>query len=198
MRKMPWRRKLQPTTEFLPGKSHGQRSPAGCSPWAHKQSDKTEQQTHIVYVNWKLLSHIWLFATPRTVACQAPMSLEFFRQGYWSGLPGPAPGDPPYPEIESEIPALQANSLSSEPPGKSYISYILVHAKSLGHIRLFVTLWAVADRLLCPWDSSGKILEWVAISFSRGSSWPRNQTHISYVSCIGRLILYLSATWEAL
>ena len=38
--------------------------------------------------------------------------------------------------------------------------------------------------LLCPWDSPGKKLEWVAISFSRGSSWPRDQTCTSFVSCI--------------
>ena len=43
-----------------------------------------------------------------------------------------------------------------------------------------------------------RILEWVAISFSRGSSWPREQTHISSVSSIGRQILYQCATWEAL
>ena len=35
------------------------------------------------------LSSVWLFATPRTVACQAPLSMGFFRQGYWSGLPSP-------------------------------------------------------------------------------------------------------------
>ena len=42
-----------------------------------------------------------------------------------------------------------------------------------------------------------RILEWVAILFSRGSSWPRNQTCVSYGSCIGRRILYHWATWEA-
>ena len=42
-----------------------------------------------------------------------------------------------------------------------------------------------------------RILEWVAISSSRGSSWPRDWTHISYVSCTGRWILYHYATWEA-
>ena len=43
-----------------------------------------------------------------------------------------------------------------------------------------------------------RIIEWVAISYSRGSSWSRDQTHISWVSCIGRWILYYCATWEAL
>ena len=45
--------------------------------------------------------------------------------------------------------------------------------------------------------SQARILEWVAISFSRGSAQPRNRTHISFVFCIGRQILYHWATWEA-
>ena len=44
--------------------------------------------------------------------------------------------------------------------------------------------------------SQASILEWIAISFSRGSSQPRDQTHISCISCIGRWILYHQATWE--
>ena len=52
-------------------------------------------------------------------------------------------------------------------------------------------------RLLCPWDLPGKNLEWVAISFSRGSSWPRDQTHFSCGSWIGRQIFTTWATWEA-
>ena len=43
-----------------------------------------------------------------------------------------------------------------------------------------------------------RILEWVAISYSRVSFWPRDQTHISCISCIGRLVVYHCATWEAL
>ena len=43
-----------------------------------------------------------------------------------------------------------------------------------------------------------RMLEWVAICYSRGSSWPRAWTHVSYVSCIGRQILYHCITWEAL
>ena len=44
-RRIPWRKKWQPTPVFLPGKSHGQRSLAGYSPWGHKKSDMTEQLT---------------------------------------------------------------------------------------------------------------------------------------------------------
>ena len=57
-------------------------------------------------------------AIPWTVACQAPLSTEFSRQEYWSGKPFPSLGDLPNPGIKPESPALQADSLLSEPPGK--------------------------------------------------------------------------------
>ena len=50
-------------------------------------------------------------------------------------------------------------------------------------------------RLLCPWNFLDKKLEWAALSYSRGSSQPRTQTHISRISCLGRRILYHCATW---
>ena len=56
--------------------------------------------------------------TSWTVACQAPASMGFSRQEYWSGLPFPSPGDLPDPEIEPEPPELQADSLACELPGK--------------------------------------------------------------------------------
>ena len=56
-------------------------------------------------------------ATSCTVACQAPLSMEFSRPEYWSGLPCPPPGDLPNPGIEPGTPALQAYSLLSESPG---------------------------------------------------------------------------------
>ena len=54
-------------------------------------------------------------ATPWTVAFQAPPSVGFSRQGYWSELSLPSPGDLPDPEIEPRSPALQADALPSEP-----------------------------------------------------------------------------------
>ena len=65
-----------------------------------------------------LLSGVQLFVTLWTVACQAPLSMEFFRQEYWNGLPCPSPGDLPSPGPEPGSPSLQVDSLSSEPPGK--------------------------------------------------------------------------------
>ena len=52
-----------------------------------------------------------LFVTPWTVVCQAPLSMGFSRQDYWSGLPFPSTGDLPHPGIEPKSPALQADSL---------------------------------------------------------------------------------------
>ena len=67
-----------------------------------------------------VLSRVRLFATPWTVALQAPLSMGFSRQEYWSGLPFPSPGYLPDPGIEPVSPvssALQADSLPSEPSG---------------------------------------------------------------------------------
>ena len=66
----------------------------------------------------KSLSCVQLFATPWTVAYQASPSMGFSWQGYWIGLLFPSPGDLPDPGIEPEFPALQADTLPSEPPCK--------------------------------------------------------------------------------
>ena len=66
--------------------------------------------------------------------------------------------------------------------------------QSLSHVRLFVSPWTVCST---PGSSSqARILEWVAISSSRGSSQPRDRTRISCVSYIGRQIVYHHTTWE--
>ena len=70
------------------------------------------------------LSHVQLFATPWTVPLQSPLSMEFPRQQYCSGLPFPSPEDLPDPGIEPTSPgslALQENSLPTEPPGKPLV-----------------------------------------------------------------------------
>ena len=62
-----------------------------------------------------------LFATPWTVACQAPLFMGFSRQEYWSGLPCPPPGDPPNPGIRPRSlisPALAGGFFTTELPGK--------------------------------------------------------------------------------
>ena len=58
------------------------------------------------------------------------------------------------------------------------------------HVQLFETLWTIVLQVLCPWDSTGKNTGVGYHASSRGASWCRSWTHISYVSCIGRLVLY--------
>ena len=73
-----------------------------------------------------MLSHFScfrLFATLWPVTLQAPLSMGFSRQEYWSGLPCPSPGDLSNPGIELRSPALQVDSLPSEPPGKPLMEY---------------------------------------------------------------------------
>ena len=67
----------------------------------------------------KSLSPIQLFAAPWTITYQSPLTMGFSRQE-WSGLPFPSPGDLPDPGIELRSPALQADTLLSEPPGNKF------------------------------------------------------------------------------
>ena len=60
---------------------------------------------------------------PWTAACQAPLSMGFPRQEYWSGLPFPSPGDLPYPGIEPLSPALAGEIFTTEPPGQPIVRH---------------------------------------------------------------------------
>ena len=69
----------------------------------------------------QLLSHVQLFATPWTVACQAPLSMEFSGQEYWIELPFPSPGDlidPGIKHASPESPVLTDGFFTTVPPGK--------------------------------------------------------------------------------
>ena len=78
---------------------------------------ESSMEIYTLKVKVKLLSRVRLFEAPWTVAYQAPLSMEFSRQEYWSGLPFPSPGDLPNPGIKAWSPALQAYALPSELPG---------------------------------------------------------------------------------
>ena len=82
--------------------------------------EETIWDTIIRKVKVMSLSHVRLFATPWTVAHQAPPSMAFSRQEYWSGLPFPSPGDLPDPGVEPRSPTLQIDALTSVPPGKPH------------------------------------------------------------------------------
>ena len=80
------------------------------------------------------LGCVRLFATPWTVAYQAPPTMEFSRQEDWSGLPFPSPEDLPNPGIKLGSPTLQADALQSEPPGGYIYTYIHIHTHTYIYI----------------------------------------------------------------
>ena len=82
------------------------------------------------------------------VACQAPPSMEFSRQEYWSGLPFPSAGGLPNPGIESRSLSLQADSFPSEPPGKSQRCYELYLNKKIFCFFLY-SLRGTRKKMMC-------------------------------------------------
>ena len=123
-------------------------------------------------------SHVQLFVSLWTIAHQAFLSMGFPRQEYWSRLPFPSPGELPNPGIKLVSPALQMDSLPlSHLGGKKKWSEVA---------QLCPTL---CDPMGCSLSGSSvhgifqaRVLEWIAISFSRGPSWPRNQTQVSRIA----------------
>ena len=102
-----------------------------------------------VKVKVKSLSCVRLFATAWTVAHQAPLSMGFSRQEYWSGLPFPSPGNLPNPGIEPRSPALQADALTSEPPGKrSKMSYAYVFVSMTSKVFTFFSVIILCRELI--------------------------------------------------
>ena len=131
----------QPTRLSRPWDSPGRNTGVGCHFLLQCMKVKSESES---------LSRVRLLATPWTAVHQAPLSMEFSRQEHWSGLPFPAPGDLPNPGIKHKSPALQADSLPSEPPGKPIVSTRLaslmvsprhkVHFNLRGFVLLFLCL----------------------------------------------------------
>ena len=88
-----------------------------------------------------LLSHVQLFATPQTVACQAPLSMKFPKQEYWTGQPFPSKGDLANLRIEARSPALHVDSLLSEPAGKPHLYNIHTHVHvCMNHCAVYLKL----------------------------------------------------------
>ena len=125
-----------------------------------------------VKVKVKSLSCVRLFATPWTVAYQAPPSIGFSRKECWSGLPFPSPGDLPNSGIEPGSPALQADALPSEPPGKPLPVYVCESwtIKKTEHQRIDAfELWCWRRLLRVPWTarrSNQSILMEISTGFS--------------------------------
>ena len=98
-------------SELTPGAGDGQGGLACCDSWGTKSWTRLSDWTELSSFVAKSCPTL---STPQTAACQAPLSMEFFRQEYWSGLPFPSPGYLPDPGIEPGSLALQADSLPTE------------------------------------------------------------------------------------
>ena len=102
-----------------------------------------EHKNLFLRVKVKSLSRVRLFATPWTVAYQAPPSMGLSRQECWSGLPFPSPGDLPDPGIKPGSPTLQADALPSEPPGKPQYLFLRVGILKYNLVLnvMFISIW---------------------------------------------------------
>ena len=127
------------------------------------------------------LSHVWLFVTLWTVAHQAPLSIGFSRQKYWSRLPCTPPGDLPDPGIEPEslvYPALADRFFTTSATWEAHSLIIqlqniwLKNWRSESHSVMFDSLYTVHGILQA-------LVEWVVFPFSRGCSQPKDQTQVS-------------------
>ena len=130
-------------------------------------------------------SRVRLFAAPWTVARQAPLSMGFSRQEYWNALPGPPPGDLLNPGIEPASltsPALAGWFFTTSTTGKLFLD----HEYGCESCSAMCTLCNPVDYSL-PGSSvhrilQVRILEWIAIPFSRGSTQLRDQIWVSYIA----------------
>ena len=150
VRKIHWRRERPPTPVFWPGEFNGL-----YSSWRRKELDMTERlslhftltvftvaitnnddlyvkiyrKRHIPFSRCCVFSHVLLFAAPWILARQAPLSMDFSRQEYWSLLPFPFPGDLPSPRIEPLSllsPALASRYFTTSTTSRCYDSRVVI------------------------------------------------------------------------
>ena len=129
-------------------------------------------------------SCVWLFVTLWTSVLQASLSMGFSRQEYWCGLPCPLPGDLLTQGSNLHLLCLlhwQVGSFLLSPPGKPSWPSIVISEVAQSCLTL-------CDPMDCSLPSSSVhgifqaiVLEWIAISFSRGSSRPKNWTRVSHI-----------------
>ena len=126
--------------------------------------------------------------------CSPPgcLSMGFSRQQYWSGLPSPPPGDLPHPWFKLMSPALAGRFFTIRATWKN-LSLRLKLACAQSCPTLCDSMDCSLPGSSVPGIFQARILEWVAISYSQESSWPRDLTRIS---SIGRWIPYHCVTWE--
>ena len=127
----------------------------------------TDFQDSLIFISYyvcaQLLSHVWLFATPWTVALQVPLSMGFSRQEYWCWLPFPTSGDLPDPGIKPM-------SLVSPALAGRFFTIQFSSVQSLSHVRLFATPWIVARQASLSITNSRSSLRLMSIESVMPSS----------------------------
>ena len=138
--------------------------------WKHSTRDSERSVQSRMWV-LSCFSCIQIFVTRWTVACQAPLSMGFSRQEYWSGLPFPSPGDLPNPGIEPGFPALRADFKLSEPPGKPW--YVLESLQN--HHPLLPQLWCMEKMPSTNLVPGGKNVgdHWVTSKIEEEKEWEK-------------------------
>ena len=143
------------------------------------------------YICVCVCSHVWFCVTPWTAACQALLSMGFSRQENWNGLPFPAPGDLPTQGSNPCLLHWQADSFTTEQPGKPHW-YIYLDTATLVHISLWPQFFiSLAQKILV-------LPKWV----SRSENW-YEQRYVqialekrSQFSKSGQVILYMHGAME--
>ena len=133
-------------------------------------------------VKVKSLSPVWLFATPWTVAYQGPQAMEFSRQEYWAGFL--SSGDLPNPGIEPRSPALEADALLSEPPGKPVTKDSLKDKNKQKFINMCIPGLPGGTVVKNPFANAGEARDAGSIPGLGRSPGERNGNPLQY-SCLG-------------
>ena len=122
------------------------------------------------------------FVTPRTVTCQAPLSMGFPRQEYWSGLPFPSPGDLPVLGIEPESPALPGRLFKAEPPGRPH-RYVLCRVKRLKKMQTNKKIQSIhLVVILTPFVFQENVSTFISSLFFGFFFFFCNYSHICFIS----------------
>ena len=133
-----------------------------------------------------VISRVWLFVTPWTIAHQDPLPVEISRQQYWSQLPFPLPGDRPHTGIKPTsrvCPALVGGFFTTAPPGKLKTgplppksfqsgrrSSVFISVQSLSRVRLFATPWTAARQVSLSITNSRSLPKLMSIELVMPSS----------------------------
>ena len=125
-----WRRKWQPTPVFLPGESRRQGSRVGCCLWGCTESNILKRLSSSSSMHAELFQSCPIFCDPTDIAWQAPLSMGFSRQEYWSGLLCPPLGESSQSRDKTHVSCVcllhwQADSLPRVPPGKPLLWHTL-------------------------------------------------------------------------